>query len=150
MTPEQREMLSRRMERIGSSVGINFKWGGKVGRTYDAHKLVYTSRSMSTDAQSELVEKLFRAYHENEQDISCKDHLRKIAASVGLSEDQVNECFESSTIEEALKEEAALYRAQTEGSGVPTFLIQGKYKLSGAQDVQDFMDLFVQVKENPV
>ncbi|KAI8242856.1 hypothetical protein K4K57_000450 [Colletotrichum sp. SAR 10_99] len=38
MSPERQAALTLRMEQIGRSVSVNFKWGGKIGPdTRDAH-----------------------------------------------------------------------------------------------------------------
>ncbi|KAK2601789.1 hypothetical protein QQS21_004673 [Conoideocrella luteorostrata] len=147
MSAEQRSALGLRMSRIGHSVGINFKWGGRVGRTENAHKLVYMSRSLSADTQNALVEALFQAYHENEKDISSRAVLLEIATRIGINEEQVTECLDNVDDEANVEAEAMQFQSQISGSGVPAFLIHGDHKLSGAQEIQDFMEIFIKVKE---
>lgn len=146
MDPAARAALARRMEQIGRSVGLDFKWGGKVGDTHDAYRLVYLSRS-KPDVQDLLVEKLFHAYHEREQDISSPGVLREIAIAAGLEETEVDELLNSAMASEAVNAEADVYRSRVEGLGVPSYVIQGVHKLHGALDPHDFMEVFIKVKE---
>ncbi|KAK2773196.1 TPR domain-containing protein [Colletotrichum kahawae] len=67
MSPERQAALTQRMEQIGRSVGVNFKWGGKIGPdTRDAHRLVRLSRDEEASVQSALIDALVAAYHEFE------------------------------------------------------------------------------------
>lgn len=148
MTSTQRGALQQRMERLGRSVGINFKWGGKVGRTQDAHRLVYAARLKSLQTQNDIVEALFQAYQENELDISCRVELSSLATAAGLEEAEVDECLSSVEVGENVDAEARKYRSRVDRRGVPAFIVQDSYFLSGAQDVQDFMEVFIKVKES--
>ena len=90
-TPEQVAAMSNRVNQVALSVGINFKSGGKIGSTRDAHRVIHLSQTKSPDIQNALVEKLFEAYHELEKDISSWDVLREIAVDAGLDELEVND-----------------------------------------------------------
>lgn len=147
MTEEQKAALTKRMERIGQSVGINFRWGGKIGNTRNAHRLMHLCRSEFSQAQKSLVTELFRAYHEQERDISCIEELKDIAAGCSLGRSAVGQMFNSDDGSDDVEKEADRYRSHAEGKGVPTYIIQGEHQLGGAQDVMDFMELFVKVKE---
>ena len=129
MTPEQRESLGRRMERIGQSVGIRFKWGGKIGRTQDAHRLIHLAGMQSLQLQNDLVELLFRAYHEQERDISDRGELLVLAKEAGLNVTDLD------ALSAAVDAEEQQYRSRA--SGVPSFVIHGK---TVGADVQDLLD----------
>lgn len=147
MSPEQRTALFKRMNQIGLSVGIAFKSGGKIGSTRDAHRLIHLSQSKSPDIQNALVEKLFEAYHELEKDISCHDVLREIAVDAGLDASEVDGCLSSSSSSEGHSvDDEARNNKETVGS-VPVFFIQGVHRIDGAQDITDFMEVFVKVRE---
>ena len=141
--------MTQHITQMGHSVGINFSPGGKIGSTHDAHRLIHlTQATKSPDIQNALVEKLFEAFHELEKDISSKEVLREIAVDAGLSGPEVEEWLDSNLGGDIVDAEALASRR--EGSGVPRFIIQGVHRVSGAQDSQELLEIFVQVKEDEV
>ncbi|EQB54520.1 DSBA-like thioredoxin domain-containing protein [Colletotrichum gloeosporioides Cg-14] len=79
MSPERQAALTHWMEQIGRSFSVNFKWGGKIGPDRrDAHRLVRLSRSKDASVQSSLIDGLFAACHELEQDISDIEILQML------------------------------------------------------------------------
>ena len=146
MSSEKVTAMTQRVNQIGRSVGINFSSGGKIGSTRDAHRLVHLSQSKSPDVQDALVNKLFEAYHELEEDISSQDILREIARDAGLDGSEVDEWLSSSVGGDLVDAEAESNRKLVT-SGVPTFIIQGKHRVDGAQDLEEFLQTFINVKE---
>jgi predicted DsbA family dithiol-disulfide isomerase len=146
MSSEQVTAMTLRVTQIGRSVGINFKSGGKIGSTRDAHRLIRLSQTKSSNVQKALVDKLFEAYHELEKDISSQHVLREIAIDAGLDGPDVDECLNSSLGGDGVDDEALKNREMV-NSGVPTFIIQGVHRVDGAQDPQEFLEIFIKVKE---
>ncbi|KAI8214512.1 hypothetical protein K4K52_000995 [Colletotrichum sp. SAR 10_76] len=148
MSPDRQAALTQRMEQIGRSVGVIFKWGGKIGPdTRDAHRLVRLSRCEEVNVQSALIYGLFAAYHELEQDISDIRILQNVATGAGMSVVDVEKFLQSTTGLDEVNEEEMNTRELAASSGVPTFIIQGVHRLGGAQDPSDFYEEFVKVKE---
>ncbi|KAH7150364.1 thioredoxin-like protein [Dactylonectria estremocensis] len=148
MTVEQRAKLYRRMDQIGRAVGISFQSGGKIGDTRQAHRLVHLSRTKSPEIQNALVDGIFAAYHELEKDISSKDVLREIAIGSGLESTEVDEWLSSGLKAGIIDDEAQRNKEMLAGAGVPSYLIQRVHQINGAEDAQDFMDVFIKVKES--
>ena len=138
--------MTQRLSQIGRSVGINFKYGGRIGGTRDTHRLIHLSQTKSLGVQDALVEKLFEAYHELEKDISSRDVLRQIAIDAGLHEPEVEEWLDSDLGGDIVDAEAMENRKMG-NSGVPIFIIQGVHRVNGAQDTQEFFEIFTRVKE---
>ena len=138
--------MTQRLSQIGRSVGIDFKYGGRIGGTRDTHRLIYLSQTKSLDVQDALVEKLFEAYHELEKDISSRDVLRQIAIDAGLNGPEVEEWLNSDLGGDIVDAEAMENRKMG-NSGVPIFIIQGVHRVNGAQDTQEFFEIFTRVKE---
>ncbi|GAW12165.1 hypothetical protein ANO14919_015240 [Xylariales sp. No.14919] len=139
---------TKRVEQAGRAVGIHFKYGGKIGpHTRDAHRLVYLSRGKSSELTNVLVEKIFEAYHELEKDISSLDVLCEIALEAGVQKTEVDQWLNSAAAADRVDKEASVFREKVAGSGVPSYFIQDVHRLEGAQDVDDFMEIFVKVKE---
>lgn len=146
MSTEKVAAITKRVNQAGRGVGIEFKYGGKIGRTRDAHRLIWLSQTMDDrEVQERLVEKLFEAYHEKEMDVSDGLVLKELALEAGMGDEQLDEILGSDVGGSLVDDEAEKNRART--NGVPIFVIQGKYRVEGAQDIQEFMELFVKVKE---
>ena len=149
MSAERVAAMTQHLTQIGNSVGINFKPGGKIGSTRDAHRLIHLTQTTKSPAvQDALVEKLFEAFHELEKDISSKEVLREIAVDAGLGGPEVEEWLDSDLGGDTVDAEALASRR--DGSGVPRFIIQGVHRVSGAQDSQEFLEIFVNVKEDEI
>ena len=149
MSAERVAAMTQHVTQMGHSVGINFNPRGKIGSTRDAHRLIHlTQTTKSPDVQNALVEKLFEAFHELEKDISSKEVLREIAVDAGIGGPEVEELLDSDLGGDVVDAEARAGRR--EGSGVPRFVIQGVHRVSGAQDSQEFLEIFVKVKEEDV
>ncbi|KAK1147907.1 hypothetical protein N8T08_000422 [Aspergillus melleus] len=153
MTPEQRTGLMNRMERIARAVGIRLNHDGKIGRTRYAHRLILLSqiedqkKSQVGELQYAMAEKLFQAYHELAKDISDREVLREIGQNVlGLQAAEIDAWLDDEENEKRVNDEAQR-NLELVSAGVPVFLIQGEeYRVDGAQDIEDFMDIFVRIR----
>lgn len=139
-------MIIERLKLIGKEVGINFSFGGETGNTRDSHRLVQLGKSRGPAVETTVVEELFSAYFENEGDITNHDVLKQVGVRAGLEQAEVKAWLES---DEGGKEvDKEVMDAQERGvSGVPNFVLQGKYEISGAQDSEAFQRVFERVKE---
>lgn len=138
-------MIFERLSQVGREVGINFKYGGKTGNTRDSHRLVQLGKTKSPALQTRVVEELFAAYFENEQDITSHAVLKEAAIKAGLPKDEVEDWLDS---DKGGKEvDAEVYDAKNNHiTGVPNFTINGKYEVGGAQDPAVFLRLFEKIK----
>ena len=91
------------------------------------------------------MEELFKAYFEEEKDITSHDVLREAGVKAGLEEGEVKAWLGSDRGGEEVDRE--VQEAQMMGvSGVPNFMLQGKYEIGGAQDAEAFVRVFERVK----
>ena len=139
-------MMHQRLAQIGKEVGINFKFGGKTGNTRDSHRLIQLGKTKGPEMQTRVVEALFAAYFENEQDITSHDVLQAAGVKAGLDAGEVKEWLASDKGGKQVDDEV---RDATENiiSGVPNFTIDGKYEIRGAQDPETFKRVFEKIKE---
>ena len=144
---ERSAMMHKRMSGIGEEVGIHFKFGGRTGNTRDSHRLVQLAKTKGEGAQTKLVEALFRAYFEEEQDITSHEALQVAAERAGISEDEVKDWLATDAGGREVDEE--VMEARRKGiSGVPNFTLQGVYEIGGAQDEEAFLGMFQKIKES--
>lgn len=144
--PERTAMIHERLTSVGNAVGINFKYGGKLGNSRDSHRLVHLAKKFGDETELKVVDGLFAAYFENEKDITSYETLEEVAVGAGIPEADFKKAIVES--DEGGKEVDELAgTARYRGiSGVPDYTIQGKFKLSGAQDAMEFVNVFERVK----
>ncbi|KAI4187242.1 MAG: hypothetical protein LQ346_005526 [Caloplaca aetnensis] len=143
--PERAAMMLDRLTSVGKPVGIDFKFGGRTGNTRDSHRLIQLAKLKGPEAQTRVVEELFRSYFEEEGDITSHEVLGAAAVKAGLEEGEVSEWLASDKGGKEVDREVV--EAQMKAiSGVPHFTVQGKYDVGGAQDSEAFVKIFERAK----
>ena len=111
--------------------GLDFRFDlARPGNTFDAHRLLHLA--LEYGRQDELKERLDRATFTEGSPASDHSALRALAAQVGLPEVEVDAVLASDRYAEAVRDDEAKARAYGI-SGVPFFVIDGRYGISGAQ-----------------
>lgn len=134
-----------RMIQTGLSVGIRFSYGGCTGNTFDSHRLIWKAREEGgSELQDKVVESLFKAYFEEEQSMGETGVLVECAKRAGMDESGVREFLEdtNSPGTKEVQKELDGYRGNYQVSGVPFFVFNGKYTMSGAQPATDILSVF--------
>lgn len=130
-----------RIAAVGRDVGIPFAFD-KIKRTPNtilAHRLIrYATR---VHLQDEVVETLFRAYFTEGEDIGHRATLVKLAAAAGLDRTTVDAYLAGAEDDDTIRAEDAFAR-QIGISGVPCFIIDRQYAISGAQPAEAFIEVF--------
>lgn len=120
------------LEQAGPEVGIDFRFGGIPMRpnTLDAHRVMRWAEGQGkSDA---MAERLFKAFFTEHLDIGKAGVLATLAGDVGLDADLVRDLLNTDKDAARITEEITFFR-NLGVSGVPTFIYQGQYALSGAQ-----------------
>jgi predicted DsbA family dithiol-disulfide isomerase len=144
--PDKAAPMQDRLRSVGSQHGINFSFAGKTGRTRDSHRLIELAGRKGAAVQNAVVLQLFQSYFEADGDITALDTLLEAGVKGGLDRAEVRDWLE--TGEGGGQVDKEVEEAKEKGiHGVPHFTIQGKYVVDGAQDPQDFLEVFVRVKE---
>ena len=138
--------MHKKIEETGLTDGIDFDFDAiEVSpNTLDAHRVVRWAASASEGVQDRLVGRLFALYFEEGADIG--DHAVLIAAAADSGMDKA-------LVETLLPTEADKVEVQTEiataqrmgVTGVPCFLIEGRYALVGAQPSEALADAIRQI-----
>ncbi len=131
----------------GLSEGIGFEFSRiqRTPNTLKAHRMVF--RAAADQRQDETVEALFRGFFFDGRDIGDTDVLVDIGASVGFDADELRAYLETRTDEETVRAEDALAR-QIGIAGVPTFVVNRKFVLSGAQEPDVLLEAFRMAAED--
>ena len=141
---ERAEGMWAHVAQIASGVGLDMRFDRAVhANTFEAHRLIRfaTERGRAAD----LVEALYRAHFTDGVDLGSKDALAKVAAAVGLDETEAREYLESNL---GRREVAADLTAahQIGVTSVPTFVLAGKYAVTGAQEPETLLAALTEVE----
>ncbi|CAL9210315.1 unnamed protein product [Musa hybrid cultivar] len=137
--PAQYEGIISRMTKVFQSLGFQYDTYGLTGNTMDSHRLITYASTQGYDKQNALVEELFLNYFCQGKYIGDRQVLLDAAQKVGVG--GAAELLEDPTkgIEE-VQEEFDKYSSGI--NGVPHYVINGKYKLSGGQPPEVFLKAF--------
>jgi predicted DsbA family dithiol-disulfide isomerase len=131
MSPAQADQAQRQMEERAAADGLTFRMDGlRSGNTRDAHRLLQLAREAGL--QEQLMERLHRAYFTDQESVFDHDSLTRIASEAGLDREDVAAVLASDQYGEHVDTDEQMAQALG-ATGVPLFVINRKYGISGAQ-----------------
>ena len=145
---ERIQQIHARIEPLGEAEGIHFAFGAiKVAaNTLDAHRVIRWAGAAGEDVQNRLVRRLFQLNFEEGANIGDHAVLAKAAGEAGMDASVVETLLPTDADVEAVRNEIAT--ASRMGiTGVPCFLLEGKYAVMGAQDAATLADAIRQVAQ---
>jgi predicted DsbA family dithiol-disulfide isomerase len=132
----QAQEMDERMTRTAAAEGLEYRLaGGVTGNTMDAHQLVQLARHHGI--QDAVIERFYRAHFCEQRSIFDRDSLVELAAEAGLDASTAHDTLAQDTYVDAVIKDNADARAHG-ANGVPFFVIDGRYGISGAQAVEIF------------
>jgi predicted DsbA family dithiol-disulfide isomerase len=142
---ERARRIHEAVTAVGLSEGIEFHFERirRTPNTLSSHRLLRKSSQLGL--QSVMLDALFAAYFVEGRDIGDNQELAEIARTVGIPDADAY-LAQSGGIEE-VKAEDALARRQGI-NGVPCFIFNGRFLLSGAQEPESFYQLFDLARED--
>jgi predicted DsbA family dithiol-disulfide isomerase len=131
MSARQADDAQRQMEQRAAQDGLRFRMDGlRSGNTRDAHRLLHLAKAHGV--QAALAERLHRAYFTEQGSIFDHSSLAGLAVEAGLNRDDVNRVLASQEYGDAVDTDEEMARALG-ANGVPLFVIDRRYGISGAQ-----------------
>lgn len=126
------------LTKTAKNVGLEYNFDrAKICNSFDAHRLVQLAKKHRlTD---ELEERFFKAYFTDGELLSDRDSLIRLASEAGLPKEEVIGVLESDQYAEEVRKDIQEAR-QLGVTGVPFFVLDRKYAVSGAQDTSVFTD----------
>ncbi|MFG1699307.1 DsbA family protein [Nonomuraea sp. NPDC049309] len=134
--PQAKQMVAR-VKSVGAEEGLDLRFDEAISSsTFEAHRLIHVASKQGRG--EEMADRLWRAYFSEGRNIADPAVLAELAADVGVTD----------TGEGADEVREQLARAHALGiSGVPLFLFEGKYAVSGAQPEDAFAAAIDEVAE---
>jgi predicted DsbA family dithiol-disulfide isomerase len=140
---EEVSKMQRNLEAIAAEEGLHYDLKGTLyGDTTEAHRLVLWAAEKNK--QPELLDCFFQGYFAEHANIFEREILLNLAESIGLNREEAKEVLKSDRFiqnVEADEEEAHGYGVR----GVPFFIFAGKYAVSGAQQVNAFVNVIEKI-----
>ncbi len=137
-----REMLDQ-VTGVAAGAGLEYRFDLlQHTNTVKAHELLHFAKAQGR--QNEMAERLMSAYFTEGKHVGRVDDLVDLAAEVGLDADEVREALQTGRHLADVRADQA--QAQAYGiQGVPFFVIDGTYGVSGAQPADAFAQIARQV-----
>lgn len=146
---EKMKMYTTLMSAYGATEGIEYKFGGTVANTLQAHRVVqHYQETKGSETADKLVNSLYRQYFEEEKHPSSYETLLQAATEAGIPESDAKSFIEDE--DEGMMEVKMLIREQA-GNGidsVPYIVIEGKRRdltLVGCKEVEEYVKALNQV-----
>jgi predicted DsbA family dithiol-disulfide isomerase len=138
LSPAQVVEMDARMTQTAAGEGLDFNLEGTLtGNTFDAHQLVHLAQA--NGLQDAMVERLFRAYFTEQRSIFDQPSLVDLAAEAGLDREEAAAALRENRYADAVNADIDLAR-RIGATGVPLFVFDGRYGISGAQAPEVFLD----------
>ncbi len=128
--------MTAQVAAMGREEGLEFDFEHTVvANTKQAHRLLHFAKVQGK--QNELKESLFQAYFEEGKNIDQQDNLIHCAEAVGLPSKEAKQVLDSASFDQEIDQD--VYEARLIGvQGVPFFVFNRKYGISGAQPAEVF------------
>ena len=140
--PDSVRRMIPRMKAVAEEHGIQMEYGGHVGNTFNSHRLIWKAREVGgSEMQEKVVESLFKAYFEENKSLGEQTVLEDCANRAGYMDSSAF-LSNSELGRQEVKEEMQQYGRNFQCTGVPMFIIDGKFVLNGAQESDQFLRVF--------
>jgi predicted DsbA family dithiol-disulfide isomerase len=134
---EQAADAMRHVTQMAEGVGLQYRFDkAVVANTFDAHRFAHFAKQHGK--QNEAEEKVFAAYFSEGKNIADHSALSAIAEAIGLDAEAAKQALATNAFADDVKQDIALAR-QFGISGVPFFVFDRKYAVSGAQETSVFL-----------
>ena len=145
MPVDQSKTMHDRVTQSAATVGLEYNFDQVViNNSHAAHRLIQAAKSVGRGDAIE--EALFRAYFTEGRDIGDKEVLADLAGWAAVPADLAEEAFDDPKGDWGRRVDSEAREAQALGStGVPYFVFQRQYAVTGAQGEETFLKVLDKV-----
>jgi predicted DsbA family dithiol-disulfide isomerase len=142
MTVEHARLMEQRMVETAAAEGLDFRFDiARSGTTFDAHRIIHLAQEHGL--QDAMKERLLRAYFTEGELVGDHETLVRLAAEVGVSEDETRAALAGDRYAAQVRDDERAAE-QLGIRSVPTFVIDRKMGVSGAQAPRELVELLRQ------
>ncbi|UVJ41502.1 DsbA family oxidoreductase [Arthrobacter sp. CJ23] len=136
MAPAQVSKMFEHVAEQGKGEGLNYRFDNVVvANSFTAHRLIHLAAAHGKQDQAK--ERLLSDHFEHGKDIGSQEYLTSLGTELGLDAVELAELFTTDKYADAVRKDIAEARA-IGVTGVPFFVIDRKYGISGAQPAELF------------
>ncbi|WP_343638451.1 DsbA family oxidoreductase [Chryseobacterium sp.] len=141
------QMLGQ-VTQMGKGAGIDFNFGKTlITNTFSAHKLLHLAKKHNKS--NEMEEALFIAHFIDGKNVGDTEVLTALAESLGIDREEALQAITTDQLDYEVNQD--IQEARNNGiSGVPFFVLNGKYAVSGAQPAEVFENALQQTYKETV
>ncbi|WP_035859574.1 DsbA family oxidoreductase [Cryptosporangium arvum] len=138
MPKAQVEAAEKRLEDTAAAEGLAYDHGRHAGNTFDFHRLAHWAAEQGN--QQELLDHAYAVHFGEAKSVHTVDALVELAAGAGLDPDRAREVLNDKTrYADAVRADESQAR-ELGISGVPFYVLDMKYGVSGAQPTEVFAE----------
>lgn len=136
-SPEYAQEMNNHVTGMAAEVGLEYNMDkAVVANSFDAHRFVQYAKTKGKGDAAE--EQLFKAYFTDGKNTADHETLVELGIEIGLDSEELRAVLESTKFTEQVRID--VYEAQQVGArGVPFFVLDRKYAVSGAQQPETFL-----------
>lgn len=142
---EKAREMNDYVTKLAEKVGLTYNFEkAVVANSFDAHRFSHLAKKHKVKNEAE--ELLFKSYFSEGKNTADIDTLVQLGIAIGINSDEVKQMLKSKMYEEEVKSD--INEAANIGvTGVPFFVVNRKYAISGAQESTVFLSLLNKVYE---
>ncbi|AXI07953.1 disulfide bond formation protein DsbA [Oceanobacillus zhaokaii] len=142
---DQVKVMNNQVGQQAAAEGLTYNFDTmQYANTFDAHRVAKYATKLGKG--KEITERFLHAYFTESRLMSDHDTLIELAAEVGLNKEEVKEILQSNDYMKAVQNDITVAR-QIGVQGVPFFVFNEKYAVSGAQPAEVFSEVLEKVWE---
>lgn len=140
---EEMQQMQQNIAQMAAEEGIDFQWQkANSGNSFDAHRIIHLAQSKGLGNQAK--EAFFHAYMTEGLAIGERKVVEEIASRIGLDHAEVEYVLQSDELADFVRHDEKIAHEQLNISGVPFFVFDQKFALSGAQPREVFLQVLNQ------
>lgn len=141
ITRHEAAQMHEHVKQVADEVGLIFNFDRSVlANSFNGHRLIQLAKAQGVADQAE--EALFKAHFTEGKNIDDKETLLQVGSSVGIPEPEIQKLFTSDSYASEVRQDQAHAR-EIGIRGVPFFVFNNKYAISGAQAPDFFLQTLV-------
>jgi len=138
VSPEQVKEMQANVCAVADGEGLCYNLDDSLsGNTFDAHRVLLWAATIGK--QDELLEAMYSSYFEKSLPLFSHEDLCAVAQSIGIPADDVKKLLNSDQFTNEVLADRDL-ASQLGATGVPFFVVDMKFGISGAQPLEAFVN----------